>query len=178
MSIKSAMPSNHLILCHPFFLLSSIFPASGSFPVKQLFASGGQSIGASASASVLPMNIHGWFPLGLTGLISLCHTANSIYTLLFCIYIILLNSHISLRRHKIFRFILQVRLCEHKYTLAKYTCSCSQEPPFPYLCCQKKKKGKKERNDLSQCPTEQMHKWTHMNMMWHKIIAYICRRKE
>ena len=47
------------------------FPVSGSFPVSQLFASGGQSIGASASAFALPMNIQGWFPLGLTGLISL-----------------------------------------------------------------------------------------------------------
>ena len=47
------------------------FPASGSFPVSQLFASGSQIIGASASVSVLPVNIQGWFPLGLTGLISL-----------------------------------------------------------------------------------------------------------
>ena len=47
------------------------FPASGSFPMSWLFASGGQSIGASASLSVLPGNIQGWFPLGLTGLISL-----------------------------------------------------------------------------------------------------------
>ena len=47
------------------------FPASGSFLMSRLFASGGQSIGASASASVLPMNIKGWFPLGLTGLIFL-----------------------------------------------------------------------------------------------------------
>ena len=47
------------------------FPALGSFPVSQLFTSGGQSIGASASATVLPMSIQGWFPLGLTGLISL-----------------------------------------------------------------------------------------------------------
>ena len=47
------------------------FPASGSFPVSQLFTSGGQSIGVSASASVLPVNIQGWFPLGVTGLISL-----------------------------------------------------------------------------------------------------------
>ena len=47
------------------------FPASVSFPMRQLFASGGQSIGASASASVLQMNILGWFPLGLSGLISL-----------------------------------------------------------------------------------------------------------
>ena len=53
-----------------FFCLQS-FPASGSFPMRWLFVSGGQSIGASASASVLPMNVQGWFPLGLTGWISL-----------------------------------------------------------------------------------------------------------
>ena len=69
-SIKSVMPSNHLILCHP-FLLPSIFPNIRSFPRSELFASVGQSIGVSASASVLPMNIQDWFPLGLTGLISL-----------------------------------------------------------------------------------------------------------
>ena len=57
MSIKSVMPSNHLILCHPLLLLLQSFPASGSFPVNQFFASDGQSIGASTSASVLPMNI-------------------------------------------------------------------------------------------------------------------------
>ena len=54
----------------PFFSCPQSFPASGSFPVSWLFASGGQSIGALASASVLPMNIQGWFPLGLTDLIS------------------------------------------------------------------------------------------------------------
>ena len=54
----------------PFFCLQS-FPASGSFPVSWLFISDDKSIGASASASVLPMNIQGWFPLGLTGWISL-----------------------------------------------------------------------------------------------------------
>ena len=70
MSIDLVMRSNHLILCHP-LLQPSIFPSIGSFPMSQLFASGGQSIGASASASVLPMNIQGWFPLGWTGLISL-----------------------------------------------------------------------------------------------------------
>ena len=48
------------------FCLQS-FPTSGSFPMSQLFASGGQSIGASVSSSVLPMNIQDWFPLGLTG---------------------------------------------------------------------------------------------------------------
>ena len=66
MSVESVMPSNHLILCRP-----QSFPASGSFPVSQLFASGGQSIGASPPASVLPINIQDWFPLELTGLISL-----------------------------------------------------------------------------------------------------------
>ena len=70
-SIGSVMPSNHLILCHPLFLLPQSFPASESFPRSQLFASGEQSIGASPSALVLPMIIHCWFPLGLTGLISL-----------------------------------------------------------------------------------------------------------
>ena len=58
------MPSNHLILCCPLLL-----PSSGSFPMSQLFTLGGQSM--RASASVLPMNIQGWFPLGLTGLTSL-----------------------------------------------------------------------------------------------------------
>ena len=71
MSIESVMPSNHLILCHPLFLLPQSFPASGSFPWTQFFPLSGQSIGISASASVLPMNIQDWFPLGLTGLISL-----------------------------------------------------------------------------------------------------------
>ena len=55
----------------PFSSYLQSAPASGSFPMSQLFASGGQNIGASASASDLPMNIQDWFPLGLTGLISL-----------------------------------------------------------------------------------------------------------
>ena len=71
MSVESMIPSKYLVLCCPLFFLSSIFPSSGSFPVSWLFTSGGQSIGASASASVLPMNIQGWFPIGLTGLSSL-----------------------------------------------------------------------------------------------------------
>ena len=64
--------------CHPTILSSAVpfsclqsFPASGSFPMNQFSASSGQSIGASASASVLPMNTQDWFPLGLTDLISL-----------------------------------------------------------------------------------------------------------
>ena len=71
MSIELVMPSNHFVLCHPLLLPLQAFPASGFFPMSRLFASGGQSIGASASASVLPMTIQSWFPLGLTGLISL-----------------------------------------------------------------------------------------------------------
>ena len=71
MSIESAMPSNHLILFIPFSSHLQSCPASGSFQISQFFPSGGQSIGVSASASVLPMNIQeDWFPLGWTGLIS------------------------------------------------------------------------------------------------------------
>ena len=55
----------------PFSSCFQSFPASGSFPTSQFFTSGGQSIGVSASASVLPMIIQDWFPLGLTGLIFL-----------------------------------------------------------------------------------------------------------
>ena len=73
----NSCPSNRW--CHPTISSSVIpvssclqsFPASGSLPRSQFLASGGQSIGVSASASVLPMNIEDWFPLGLTGLISL-----------------------------------------------------------------------------------------------------------
>ena len=69
--IESVIPFNLLILCGPILLLSSVFPRIRSFPVSQLFASGGQSIGASTSPSVFPMNIQGWFPLSLIGLIGL-----------------------------------------------------------------------------------------------------------
>ena len=72
MSIESVMLSNHPILCHPLLLLPSIFPSirvffqwvSSSYQVAKV-------LGVSASSSVLPMNIQDWFPLGLTGLISL-----------------------------------------------------------------------------------------------------------
>ena len=70
MSIEAVMQSNHSSVA-PFSSCLQSFPASGLFPISWLFASGDQSIGASASASVPPMNIQDWFPSGLTGLISL-----------------------------------------------------------------------------------------------------------
>ena len=83
--------------CHPTISSSVVhfsscpqsFPASGSFLMSQLFASGGQSTGTSASASVLPVNIQGWFPLRLTGLKSCMWTFNLIsftYNYIFKIY--------------------------------------------------------------------------------------------
>ena len=70
MSIESVMPSNHCIPSHPLLSYPQSFPASGFFPMSQLFAAGGQSFGASVSAPVLPVNIQHWFPLGWTDLIS------------------------------------------------------------------------------------------------------------
>ena len=82
MSIESVMPSNHLILCYPFLLCPQSFPASGSFPVSQLFTSSGQSIGASASASVLPKNTQGWSPLGWTDWLDLLAVQGTLKSLL------------------------------------------------------------------------------------------------
>ena len=72
-SIKSVMPSKHLISFSvvPFSSRPQSLPASGSFPMSQLFAWGGQSTGVSALAPVLPKNTQGWSPLGWTGWISL-----------------------------------------------------------------------------------------------------------
>ena len=67
MSTESVMPFNHLILCPPLLSHLQSFPASGSFPKSQFFPSGGQSIGVSVLALVLPMNIQDRFLLGLTG---------------------------------------------------------------------------------------------------------------
>ena len=71
MSIESMVPSNCLILCCSLLFLPWIFPSISVFSNKLALRSGGRSIGAWASASVLPMNIQGWFPLWLTGWISL-----------------------------------------------------------------------------------------------------------
>ena len=73
MSIESVMPSNRLILCHPLFLLPSIFPSIRVFSNEKVLCIRWPKycIGALASASVLPMKIQDWFPLGWTGWISL-----------------------------------------------------------------------------------------------------------
>ena len=91
MSIESGMPFDRLILCHPLLLLPSIFPSIRSFPMSQLFAWGGQSIGVSASASVLPMNTQDWSPLGWTGWISLQSKGLSI-----------VFSHTTVQKHQFF----------------------------------------------------------------------------
>ena len=78
MFIELVMPSSQILWCRPigssvagFSSCLQSFPALGSFPMSRLFTTCGQSIGASASSSVLPMNVQGWFPLGLTSLIPL-----------------------------------------------------------------------------------------------------------
>ena len=71
LSIESVMPSNHLISCRPLLLLPAIFQASRPLPMSQLLASDDQNIGTSAWTSVLSMSIQGWFPLGVTALITL-----------------------------------------------------------------------------------------------------------
>ena len=70
MFIKSVMPSNHPIFCRPLLLLPSIFPSIRVFPNESVLHIRWQSIGVSASASVPPVNIQDWFPLGFLGWIS------------------------------------------------------------------------------------------------------------
>ena len=98
--------------CHPTISSSVIrfssclqsFPVSGSFPVSQLFASGGQSIGASVSASVLPMNIHDWFPISIITL-----NVNGLNT--------------PMKKHRLAR---QVKPCTFPLQLATSSCLVSQ----------------------------------------------------
>ena len=88
----------------PFSHLQS-FPASGSFPMSQPFTSHGQSIGVSASASLLPMNIQAWNPLGLTGLISLQSKGLS-----------RIFSNITVQKHQFFTTQLSLRSNSHIHT--------------------------------------------------------------
>ena len=77
-SIASVMPSNHLIPCRPFSSCLQSFPASGSFPVSQFFISGGQRIGASASASVLPRIFRVFFRMDWLDLLEVQGTLKSL----------------------------------------------------------------------------------------------------
>ena len=81
-SIKLVMPSSHLILCRPLLLLPQSLPASESFPMSQLFASGGQSIGVSALASFLPKNTQDWSPLEWIGWLDLLAVQGTLKSLL------------------------------------------------------------------------------------------------
>ena len=78
MSIELMMPSNHLILCHPLLLLPSIFPSIRVFSNESVLCISGQSIGVSASASVLPMNIQGWFKIDWFDLLAVQWTLKSL----------------------------------------------------------------------------------------------------
>ena len=116
MPVEWVMPRHHLILCCPLLLLPSVL-ASGSFPMSQFFASGGQSIGVSAS--VLPMNIQDWFPLGLSGLISLqCKGLSGVFSQYH-------SSKASILRHSAF-FIVQL---SHPYMTTVLT-NCKIQPVF------------------------------------------------
>jgi len=105
MSIDSVMSSNHLILCHPLRLPPSIFPNIRFFPMSQFFASGGQSIRVSASASVLSMNIQDWFPLGWTDWISLLSNGLS-----------RVFSYTTVQKHQFFSAQLSLQFNSHIHT--------------------------------------------------------------
>ena len=135
MSTESVMLSNHhLIPCHPPLLLLSVFPSIKVFPhwVSWLFTSGGQSIGVSASALVLPMNIQGWFPLGLTDLICLQISSTTVWKHQF------FAAQPQLRTLEcpkwtlggIGHWILELKSCLHiSYSLFPLqTCSCEAPP--------------------------------------------------
>ena len=126
LSIESVMPSNHLILCCP-LLFPQSFPASLSFPISLLFASDGQNIGVSASASVLPVNIQGWFPLGLTVLISLLSKGLS-----------RVFSNTTVQKHQFFS--AQSSLWSNFHI---YTWLLGEKNSFDYLC---------EQSDVSAFP--------------------------
>ena len=105
---------------HPVSPYLQSFPASGSFPMSQLCTSGGQSVGVLASASVFPMNIQDWFPLGLTGCISLAvqGTLKSLFQHH--------SSKASILRHSAF-FIVQL---SHPYMTTRKTIELWLDGPF------------------------------------------------
>ena len=103
MSIELVMPSNHFILCRPFSSRLQSFPASGSYPTSRFFASGGQNIGVSASASVFPMNSQDWILLGLIDWLDLLEVQGTLKSLLQHH-----SSKASILRHSAF-FIVQLK---------------------------------------------------------------------
>ena len=115
MSIELVMPFSHLILCCPLLLLPQSFPASGSFPMSQLFAWGGQSIGVLASTSVLPMNTQDCSPLGWTGWIFLQSRGLS-----------RVFSNTTVQKHQFFSAQLSSQSNSHTHTWPV-------EKPYPWL---------------------------------------------
>ena len=105
MSIESVMLFNHLILCRPLLLPPWIFPSIRSCRMSQFFESEGQSIGVSASASVLPMNIQDWFPLGWTSWISL--QSKELATVF---------TNITVQKYKLFDAQLSLQSNSHTHT--------------------------------------------------------------
>ena len=104
MSIVSVMPSSHLILWHSLLFLPPIFPSIRDFPVSWLFPSDEQNTGASASASVLPRSIQGWFTLRLTSLISLLSKeCSGVF------------SSTTVGRHQFFGALPSLRFSSHKH---------------------------------------------------------------
>ena len=79
MSIEAVIPSKHLLLCHPLFLLPSLFPTVRSFPLSWFIASGGQSIGASALALILPTTRVGFFRIDWFDLLAVQGTLKSLF---------------------------------------------------------------------------------------------------
>ena len=105
LSIELVMPFNHLILCRPLLLLPSIFPSLQVFSMSQFFASGGQRIGVSAWASVLPKNTQDWSPLEWTGWISLQSKGLS-----------RVFSHTTAQKHQFFSAKLSSQSSSHIHT--------------------------------------------------------------
>ena len=126
MSIKSVMPLNHLILCLPFSSCLQSFRESGCFSMSQFFTSGGRSIGVSASASVLPMNIQDWFCLGFTGWISL--QSNGLSRVF---------SNNTVQKHQFFSTQLSLEPNSHIYTNHSfdYMDICWQSNVCFLMCC-------------------------------------------
>ena len=101
----------------PFSSCSQSFPASRSLPMSQFFESGGQSIGVSASTSVLPMNIQDWFPLGLNGWISLqCKRLSRVWISLQCKRLSRVFSNITVLKHQFFSSQLSLWSNSHIHT--------------------------------------------------------------